>query len=65
VIGFHGARRSEGLEGWVGQDCRRISSSQRTRWTVPDSVYVQRKRRIEKVGDRLFEGEEAVLQVMG
>jgi Flp pilus assembly CpaF family ATPase len=31
----------------------------------PDDVYVERKERIEKVADRLFEGEEAVLHVMG
>ena len=30
----------------------------------PDDVYVERKGRIEKVGDRLFEGEEAVLHVI-
>jgi hypothetical protein len=29
------------------------------------SVYVERKGRIERVADRLFEGEEAVLHVMG
>ena len=27
----------------------------------PDDVYVERKGRIERVADRLFEGEEAVL----
>jgi hypothetical protein len=31
----------------------------------PDDVYVERKGRIERVADRLFEGEEAVLHVMG
>jgi hypothetical protein len=31
----------------------------------PDDVYVERKWRIERVADRLFEGEEAVLHVMG
>jgi pilus assembly protein CpaF len=31
----------------------------------PDDVYVERKGRIERVEDRLFEGEEAVLHVMG
>ena len=30
----------------------------------PDDVYVERKGRIEKVEDRLFEGEEAVLHVI-
>ncbi len=30
----------------------------------PDDVYVERKGRIEKVPDRLFEGEEAVLHVI-
>ncbi|HEU4526499.1 MAG TPA: CpaF family protein, partial [Actinomycetota bacterium] len=30
----------------------------------PDDVYVERKGRIEKVVDRLFEGEEAVLHVI-
>jgi pilus assembly protein CpaF len=30
----------------------------------PDDVYVERKGRIEKVADRLFEGEEAVLHVI-
>ena len=30
----------------------------------PDDVYVERKGRIEKVGDRLFEGEEAVFHVI-
>jgi hypothetical protein len=31
----------------------------------PDDVYVERKGRLEKVTDGLFEGEEAVLHVMG
>jgi hypothetical protein len=31
----------------------------------PDDVYVERKGRIERMADRLFEGEEAVLHVMG
>ena len=31
----------------------------------PDDVYVERKGRLEKVTDGLFEGEEAVLEVMG
>jgi len=31
----------------------------------PDDVYVERKRRLERVSDGLFEGEEAVLHVMG
>ena len=30
----------------------------------PDDVYVERKGRIERVADRLFEGEEAVLHVI-
>ena len=30
----------------------------------PDDVYVERKGRLERVGDRLFEGEEAVLHVI-
>ena len=30
----------------------------------PDDVYVERKGRIERVGDRLFEGEEAVFHVI-
>jgi pilus assembly protein CpaF len=30
----------------------------------PDDVYVERKGRIERVGDRLFEGEEAVLHLI-
>ena len=30
-----------------------------------DDVYVERKGRIEKVGGGLFEGEEAILHVMG
>jgi hypothetical protein len=30
----------------------------------PDGVYVERKGRIERVADRLFEGEEAVLNVI-
>ena len=30
----------------------------------PDDVYVERKRRLEKVTDVLFEGEEAVLRVI-
>jgi hypothetical protein len=30
----------------------------------PDDVYVERKGRLEKVTDGLFEGEEAVLHVM-
>jgi hypothetical protein len=31
----------------------------------PDDVYVEQKGRLEKVTDGLFEGEEAVLHVMG
>jgi hypothetical protein len=31
----------------------------------PDDVFVERKGRIERVEERLFEGEEAVLHVMG
>jgi pilus assembly protein CpaF len=30
----------------------------------PDDVYVERRGRLERVGDRLFEGEEAVLHVI-
>ena len=37
----------------------------RTPWTPASRVYVERNRRIERVPDRLFEGEEAVLHVMG
>jgi pilus assembly protein CpaF len=31
----------------------------------PDDVYVEREGRIERVEDRLFEGEESVLHLMG
>jgi hypothetical protein len=31
----------------------------------PDDVFVERERRIERVPDRLFEGEEPVLLLMG
>jgi hypothetical protein len=31
----------------------------------PDDVYVERKGRIERMADRLFEGKKVVLHVMG